>query len=321
MAIGVVFATSKLSLAATQTPAPAANSATVGQGLEISPPLVEIKGDPGQTLTLSIRLRNVTGSTVVTQAAVNDFTAKDELGDPQIILDPNETSSYSLRTWVTNVQSLTLASKEAKTATAIISIPKNAEPGGHYGVIRFTALPPGISQTGVALSASIGELVLLDVSGNTHEHLSFADFYIAKNGTKHSFFESGPFDLVERVKNDGNLHEKPTGAVDIFNTFGHKIASLKINDPPHNILPASIRRFDQSWRKSWLVGRYRARATLSYGPDQTQLVQSIVFWVIPWRLILIVLAALIVITLLLRFTIKSYNARIIRRAQGRNQRR
>ncbi len=296
--------------ATSPTPAPS----NPGQGLEISPPLMERVADPGQTMTLNIRLRNITTGTLVTKAEVDDFRAKDEQGDPQIILDPSETSSYSMKSWVTNVTSLTLAPQEAKTTQATVVIPKNAEPGGHYGVIRFTATPPGIESTGVALSASIGTLVLLNISGNAKEHLSYADFYAAKNGKKSSFFESGPINFVERIKNDGNLHEKPTGTVEIFNIFGHKTATLKINDPPHNILPDSIRRFDQTWTSKWLLGRYRARATLTYGVDKTVMTQTIIFWVFPWRFILIALAIIALAVWLLRRGIKGYNARIIAKA-------
>ena len=51
-----------------------------GQGLEISPPLIERSVDPGQSLTLNIKLRNITKSALVTTGSVDDFVAQGEEG-------------------------------------------------------------------------------------------------------------------------------------------------------------------------------------------------------------------------------------------------
>ncbi len=309
MALGLAMAVS--------LPVQAAPVATPpGQGLEISPPVLELTANPGQTVTANIKLRNVAGGELIAKGKVNDFGAKDETGDPKIILDDSEISSYSLKTWIKEVPNLTLAPQEVKTATVNISVPANAEPGGHYGVIRFTATPTSPQGTGVALSASIGTLVLLRVSGQAREKLEYDEFFVSRQGKRGSFFESGPLNFTERIKNSGNLHEKPTGQLVITNMFGTKVATLKINDPARNVLPDSIRRFDQTLAKSRLFGRYRARADLSYGSTkQTLASPSLVFWVIPYKLLALAILLLIALIIIIKRLIGSYNRRIIARSK------
>ncbi len=53
-----------------------------------------------------------------------------------------------------------------KNLPITINVPANASPGGYYGVIRFTATPGKLDQSGVALSASLGALDFIRVNGD-----------------------------------------------------------------------------------------------------------------------------------------------------------
>ncbi len=291
-------------------PARAQNSASAGHGFQISPVLVELNADPGKQYTISIKLKNVTANTLSTKSQVNDFGAKGENGDPEIFLNEKEKSTYSLKSWVDKIPSYTLKSQESKTIPITINIPSNAEPGGHYGVVRFTGVAPELAgdESEVALSGSIGTLLLVRVSGGVKEGLKLEDFFTTQNGKKSSFFEKGPISLVERIKNTGNVHIKPTGTVVVKDMFGKTKASLKVNEPPKNILPDSIRRFEQELNKKWLFGRYTVDLNLAYGTTgQTT------FWVIPWKLIVVALLSIVALFFFLRFVVKKYNAMILRK--------
>ena len=183
------------------------NPGTSGQGLEISPPVVELQADPGQTVTTAISIRNVTKGPLIVKAKTDDFGAgTDESGQPQLLLDTDGQSRFSLKYWVGAVSDLTLAAGELKKNQVTIKVPKNAEPGGHFGVVRFTAVPPDLEGTGVALSASVGTLVLVRVSGNITDKLKLEEFSTGRwkgEGslvTKTSFFEYGPVAFVVRLK-------------------------------------------------------------------------------------------------------------------------
>ena len=60
---------------------------STGQGLEISPPLIERQVNPGEKIEMDIKLRNVTDSTVTTTSQVDDFVAAGEDGQPKLLLD------------------------------------------------------------------------------------------------------------------------------------------------------------------------------------------------------------------------------------------
>jgi hypothetical protein len=128
----------------------------------------------GQTVTAELRVRNVTKGELIAQGRVDDFGAGgDESGQPKLLLDETNDTRYSLRHWVRGVPDLDLAPLELKKAIISIVVPANAEPGGHFGVVRFTAVPASTQGvTGVSLSASVGTLVLLKVNGQVKDHLT-----------------------------------------------------------------------------------------------------------------------------------------------------
>ena len=315
--------------AAAPAPASAAANGSAGQGLEISPPVIELAADPGQTVVANIRIRNVTQGELIAKGKADDFGAgATEDGQPKLLLDETGSTRYSLKFWVAGVPDLRLAPQELKTTTIKITVPKNAEPGGHFGVVRFTAVPPNLDGTGVALSASIGALILLKVSGTITEKVSLAEFSSSqttlsggKNPTlitkKGSFFEHGPVDFLVRVRNEGSVHEKVKGSIDIKGGLsGNKVATIAVNDKGGNILPDSVRRFEQSLTSKQLFGHYSAVLTLNYANGKT-LSSTFGFWVIPWKLILLVLLGLLILGFVLKIALRRYNNHIIAQARMR----
>jgi small neutral amino acid transporter SnatA (MarC family) len=295
-----------------------------GQAFSISPPVIELKANPGQTITATIKLTNVSGGDLVMRADFNDFGAKDETGDPKILFDDAQSTTYSLKNWISAPAPFNMQSKETKSLTFPIKVPQNAEPGGHYAVIRFTGTAPDL-QNGVALSASIGTLVLLEVSGNIKEDASVATFESATPNkfVASSFFENGPIGFVARIKNNGNVHVKPTGTIEVKNMFGITVASVRVNgdpnepkNPPKSILPQSIRRFEETMPDQWMIGPYTATMTLHYGQGQKELKSVATFWVVPYKLIIILLLIGVVAFFVGRAGIRRYNASIIEKAQG-----
>lgn len=286
-----------------------------GQAIQVSPVLVELNADAGQSYTIKLTLTNVSSGDIVLSPEVNDFKAKDESGTPEIIFNDEDSTSYSLKSWVSGVSRLYLKSKESKTVEATITVPENAEPGGHYGIIRFSGVAPELESTGVALSASVGVLVLGRVSGEVDEKLSVEQFYIEQNGNQRSWVEKAPFKIVERIGNSGSVHLKPSGEVTIKNIFGGIVGSLPVNEEGKNILPDSIRRFEQDYTgEGFMLGRYTAQMDLAYGTTGQVLQASTNFWVIPYKLIAICLLGLILLIVVGRKLIKGYNKRIIERA-------
>jgi hypothetical protein len=297
-----------------------AQSTDAANGLQVTPALVELNGEKGKTYNVELKVLNVTGSDLAFTSAVNDFAAKDETGAPSILLNETTPSPTSIQTWVSAISPFTLNAHQTQTIEATISIPENAEPGGHYGVIRFSGTAPSVTQTGVGLSASAGTLFLVRVAGDITEHLNLITFEATDptSGTPHNLFENGPITFLTRFQNTGNVHVQPTGKIVVHDSFGNAISTLDINDEKGNILPSSIRRFTSTLNQKWLFGRYTADISIAYGTTGGAIVESTSFWVIPWKLILICLAILATLIYVLRFAIKRYNKYIIAQAQKAN---
>lgn len=311
---------------------PAANTLAVqspqqeqsGQALEIAPPVLNLTADPGQTLKAQISLRDVSSGALLVTGEVNDFTASGEDGTPKIITDEGEPNPYSMKSWVAPLPKLLLEPRQIENLPVTIRVPADAAPGGYYAVVRFTATPPELEGTGVSLSASLGALILLRVSGDVKEDLAIEQFEVTTSGKlstgrPKTVFETTPLTFVQRIKNNGNIHEQPTGQVTITDMFGKKIAAVNVNLPPRNILPQTIRKFEQKLDKSVLgdkklFGKYTATLTINYGEKKQTVTSQTTFWVIPYTLIGLGVILLVGGFLTLRFMIKRYNRHIINQA-------
>jgi hypothetical protein len=306
-------------------PAPTPPPNNSGQALEIAPPVIYLNVNPGQTTKTQIFLRDISSGELIVTGEADDFTAAGEDGTPKLLLgDEAANNPYSMKSWVVTPTSLRLVPKEVKTMAITINVPANASPGGHYGIIRFTATPPSLKNSGVSLSTSLGALMLVTVSGPVSEKLSLSEFSVNHSGKTASVFQSGPLNFVERVKNEGNIHEQPVGQVTITDMFGRKVANVNINLPPRNILPRTTRKFEQPLDKTvigskHLFGRYTAKLVVTYGKNKQSVNSNLVFWVIPFRLIAIIIAVLIAGFFALRFGIKRYNRFIIGKSSSRRR--
>jgi hypothetical protein len=295
-----------------------------GQALEIAPPVLNLTANPGQTINAKLSLRDVSKTQLIVTGQINDFVASGEDGTPKILLDETEPNPYSLKNWIKSLPRLDLKPRQIENLPITISVPSNAAPGGYYGVIRFTATPPDLKDQGVSLSASLGALVLLKVNGAVKENLSIASFGVSKGGKIGTLFETAPLSFIERIKNNGNTHEEPTGQVIITDMFGKKIAAVNVNLESHNILPQSIRRFDQPLDSSvlgdrQLFGRYTAQLKITYGPNKESITATKTFWVIPYTLIGLGIVLLISSFFILRIIIRRYNRNIINKAQKKSR--
>lgn len=320
--LSAVGITVLLCIAASFSRLHAADDPPPAQGIQISPVLVDLNAEKSNSYSIKITVTNVTAGQLVLKAAVNDFKAKDESGNPEVILDDkDEDPTYSFKNWVVPIPSLTLKAKESRVVSVSVNVPTNAESGGHYGVIRFSGSPPGQADSNVSIAASVGVLVLARVNGTITEKLSLKDFYVEKGGKRASLAQNGPLSIMERIQNDGNVHVKPTGTITVKNMFGSTLATLPLSDPARNILPKSTRKLSQDIKQKWLFGRYTARLDATYGYTNSVLTGSFSFWVIPYRLMLIVLITIVALVFLLRFLIRRYNQKIIAKANNNSGRR
>jgi hypothetical protein len=275
-------------------PANAQTTSGSGNGFRISPVRAEYTIDKGSSETLTISIENPTDAQVTAQPVVNNFISSEaENGEPRLILDetgPEPKNNF--KTLVDPLQELQLGPREKKDINVQIRVPANANSGGYYGAVRF--VPAATSGAGnVGLTASVGTIVLIRVPGNLTERLDLVELTAGQNGKAKSFFTGGDVSVLTRLKNSGDIHLQPFGKVQVKNMFGSVVAEFELNDvdPRANILPDSIRKFENSLSKpsrGW-IGRYTVVANLGYSQGGGDLItSSTTFWYLPiWALIIV----------------------------------
>lgn len=293
-----------------------------GQALQIAPPLLNLNGNPGQTIKTQIDVTDISSGPLIVSNQINDFTAKGDTGVPDILFNAKANAPYSLKGFITPFPSFVLRPNQTNKLNIDINIPRNASPGGHFGVIRFTGTPASLKgSSGVSLSASLGALVLLTVSGHIVESLENSSFTVTSNGSHpSSFFQSDPFTFSEIIKNNGNEQVIPLGIMTLKDMFGHTVLKMNINEAQGNILPSTERKFSEVVDKTdvgskLFFGHYTASYDIVYGSSKKHVTAALSFWVIPIDLIIIWIVVLIGGFFLIRYLIKRYNEHILEKAQ------
>ncbi|MCX6730498.1 MAG: DUF916 domain-containing protein [Candidatus Roizmanbacteria bacterium] len=209
-----------------------AQNQTSVQSLEVSPPSQELQVDPGQTFTASAKVRNKSRETVPLTVRIEDFTASGDEG--QVAL--TEQGPYSLAKWATlSPQTFSLAPGEEQVVTAKIKVPKDKVAGGYYGSFVFSVKAPQAQGAGVAtVGQEIASLFLLKIAGPVDEQLSLDSI------TAPAFSEFGPIPLNLKFTNNGNVHTKVYGLVNVSDMFGQKVSDIVVNQT--NVFPGASRQ-------------------------------------------------------------------------------
>lgn len=250
------------------------------EGLTISPPLSELTLNPGTKTTQIIKVTNTGTEVIEVYPVVLDFRAKGETGEPEFYT-ATEADKYALSKWIKFTQTkLTLTPKELVEFKYQIEVPKDAEPGGHYGAI-FLATQPSLSKEAISqisIASMLGSLVLVKVPGIITENGILQEFTTAKK-----FYLKPPIDFTIRIANTGTIHFKPQGNITIKSLGGKTVDVLPVNQTGGTVLPNSTRKFEESYNPTKiLVGRYTANLQVVYGEAGKTLTGELIFWVLPW---------------------------------------
>ena len=306
-------------------------AARPASALTITPVRMETEGDPGQVVQKEMTLINERTTAETYYVSYANFEAQGETGNPAFV-EPKD----DIGTWIEAPKSVFLAPGTSVVVPIKITIPKDAEPGGHFGTIFWGTTPTTVAPGEVSIGAKTGMLVLLRVSGPISEKGGLLEF--ATKG-KQTLYTSLPVDFYYRFENAGSDRIKPTGTVKIRNMIGMTAATLPGNPVDGNILPKSVRRFETSWQgkdgdklltdtedenffdkvkreyRNFGFGYYKANLKLSYGTAEEVARGSVSFWVFPWHLLIVALILFFVVSFILFEEVRAYNRWVIKKAR------
>lgn len=314
------------------------------QAMTILPPDYNLTVNPGDTIKDVLHVFNEDPFPVTLQPKLWNFTSTlgDEAsGSPDFYPADEDRDGHGLASWITLESSapFTIAPKERVNIPFTITVPPNAQPGGHFGAIHIGTTQLGATQDKdpqVGILAATSALLFVRVGGDVRD-----DMAIRRFETNRRFSTHLPVIFGIRMENNGSTHLTPVGNILISDMFGREVATLPINAADkRRVLPGSIRRFDVPWiretlpvgaselRQQWknfAFGKYTATVILNYGDpaQQKTLTATTEFWVLSWMVIGIALASVLILWLLARTVLRHYDRHVILRyeaakKQGKN---
>lgn len=273
-------------------PATFAQETGIGSGLSISPTRTDLIVEEGTSADLNISVKNVTGGKIVAKAYINDFEPDGVSGEPRLITDSSVKSAYSIKDFIIGLDDVPLETDESKEVVMQINIPQGASPGAYYGVIRYQAVPvEQVDSQGdggqVALTASVGTIVLVEVPGNIKQQIEIKNLSAYIDDKKGSFFTKKPNKAGIEIANLGNGFARPFGEITLKDMSGNEVYSYEMNNtnPRGVVLPDSTRLFTDPVENISKPGRYTIEANVSYGNGGEVYNVTSTFWYLPiWLL-------------------------------------
>ena len=275
-----------------------ASSAQASIGLTVQPIKMSYTLTPGQTVTDSINLTNA-GEDAVVFPKVEDFIPI--AGSSNINFLDRSGGATSVLDWVSIKEPAQFDFKkgEAKVVEFTITVPKNAEPGGHFGVVFFKAVDKTAAAQSLKIGTQVGVLVLVTIPGN---HLQKGKIIGFKTP---SFIQHGPVDFTTTFENTGTVHFEPKGTVIIKNMFGRVVGSVPVQG--QIVLPTGQRDIVSIWPANLLFGPYTATISLYDGEGTLMTADAVRFFALPVWYIVIFLGIFVLLYAVILFLKKKVN--------------
>ncbi len=304
-----------------------AHAATNDISLTTSPVVLDLNIHPGSSDTRTLQLMNNGQQDIRINMELDVFSAKGDSGDAQITApEPGDPSPG----WVSFSPASFVAKPGVWSAVKMtINLPQSATLGYYYAAVFKPDLPDKTLANATTIRGANAIFVLVDThAGSESRQLSIDDF-----GVSQDVYEYLPTTFHLTIQNNGNIYQAPTGSIFISKNsdLTNNVAALDVNPGGGNILPHTSRTFDVDWSDgfpifadkkvngltvydsqgkpvkelSWSfarfnkvrIGKYYAKVTLVYsdGKRVIPITRVVSFWVIPWKLILVVIAILAVL--------------------------
>jgi len=297
-----------------------------GINLGVSPLIIEKEANPGDTISEKIKVnvgKDSKGMKVET--TVKDFYY-DENDELQFLTqeeqDDPELKQFALKNWLSVDNEISFGNSSEIDVPITIKVPKDAAPGGRYGMVLFSQGSNHANENGtnVGVGGKVGVMILVTVKGKYSSGGKISggltagrlaedkkEFEPSKIFFGDSLFKNGPIDFRFRYKNNSATHVVPQGSITVKNIFGGKVGTFNIQGK--RVFPGVSRAIYGTLDKDFLFGIYTASLQVVDGDGNTH--TSSTFF-IGFPLMLITLLLLIVGFIFVFF--KYYNKWLINKA-------
>ncbi len=306
-----------LAVVATAHGAKAQNASDFAIQVTPSPLVTTLK--PGQSTTLELNVRNQGTHTEDLRIQPRSF----EFDSKTQKINIDDTKLAPVAPWLKfSSPTFTVAAGQTITEKITISLPKEAGFSYSFALVINRVTEPANQGGTNQLKGSLALFTLINVDrpGATRK------LELGKITTTQNIYEYLPAEVDIELKNTGNSIFQPLGNVFIQRGENDKspIGTLPLNQSSAYILPGTTRIIKAQWTDGFQVektttaadgttkkdvewnwsnlshlriGRYTAKVVAIYndGHRDIPLEGTVSFWVIPWKILLIALAILLVI--------------------------
>jgi len=302
---------------------PMSASAAPGFNVITSPLPIKINTAPGQTVQTDLRIKNQGTQPEAIKVGLMKFAASGDNGQPNLY-DLSKQDQFS--SWVHFSPEVFTADPNIwYTVTMTIDVPPTASLG-YYMAVTFSPADASTTTGAANLNGSVATLVLLNVvTPDENRALSLVSFE-----TDHELYEYLPVNFKIKIHNSGNIYVSPAG--NIFIQRGSKVVdTVDFNDAGGSVLPQSNRVYTASWTNGFPLyveklvngkpvpdnhdipketlkwdftqvskfrfGEYSAKLLAVYdnGTQDVPLEATVSFWVVPWKMLLLLLAIILLV--------------------------
>ena len=319
--IGVIGVLSALLVLSAVPTVQAQQTATNDQEFEIqvSPATLPVTLKPNMNKTVTITVRNFSNHSETLIPRLSGFKIDRLSQKVQLDYKP----PVNLAEWVTFKQSmLALKAGESKNLDVMYDTPSNV--GFSYSVaitLSRDGQDTSTANIGASLKGTVAIFNLINIDRPGAKRELTIESFTTKKGT----YEFLPATFTLRIKNTGNVIDQPAGNIFIQRSEddAEPITTLPINADGSYILPGNSRDISVDWKEgfpayvaaqggeagekhlnwNWKnandfrLGKYTAKAVMVYNDGQRDVpvINSVGFWVLPWRLIIISLILIVVL--------------------------
>ena len=205
--------------------------------------VITIRNDQDKTLTYQTdTLEGQLQNGAVTPTLPDDFLKNDD--------------SLSLSKWLTvEPGSFTVEAKSTLKVGITIRVPKNADPGNHYAVVRGY---PSEADTVTKSNVLFLQPISLLVGGDATQHLTITSATLPP-----TYSSQDSIILQLRVRNDGLAHTVSQGTAQIIGSNGKEVVNTPITS--FITLPGTSRNLPIQLNQRLKPGRYHLKIQLQYG--------------------------------------------------------
>ncbi|AEV17192.1 MAG: hypothetical protein NZ846_01040 [Thermus sp.] len=237
--------------------------------LGVEPPVLLKEAKPGDTLTHTLLVHNVGTRPVRVRVSLGDWTY-DPMGRIQFL--PVGALKESASPWATfSPAEFTLEPKQSRPVTYTLTVPRDATPGSHWGILFLEAEdpnpPPGIPLA--TFRVRMAHVFYVNIPPLRTAGRITGIVPSAPKGPQ------DPFRFAIQYQNTGNTAQKLSGRFEVRDPSGRKVAEVAIEEEV--VLPGQVRILPVSLVGPLPAGNYTALVVLNYGDPERDVAADLPF--------------------------------------------